>query len=102
MSFLSSLTIAAAAADLAVNIKNAAEKLLTNKPKEKIMPDQKTSNTGWICPVCGKGLAPFVLVCSCVDKAAIYKNTKYGIENADEITGNHSTGQSKNSIDAAP
>lgn len=27
--------------------------------------------TGWICPVCGKGLAPWVKECSCKDYEAM-------------------------------
>ena len=23
---------------------------------------------GWICPVCGRGLSPFTLICPCKDK----------------------------------
>lgn len=28
-------------------------------------------NTGWICPVCGRGVAPWVSECSCYKKETI-------------------------------
>lgn len=32
-------------------------------------------NTGWICPVCGRGLAPWTSECSCVDRRQINATT---------------------------
>ena len=31
------------------------------------VPDSFGQQYGWICPVCGKGLAPWVRECSCVN-----------------------------------
>lgn len=36
-----------------------------NPVKEEIK-NKSTGPYGWICPVCGRGLAPWVSVCGCV------------------------------------
>lgn len=28
-------------------------------------------NTGWICPVCGRGLAPWMATCQCADNPVV-------------------------------
>ena len=35
------------------------------------LPDSFGKQYGWICPVCGKGLAPWVRECSCVNNNTI-------------------------------
>lgn len=35
---------------------------------QKYVDDDSAKMTGWICPVCGRGLSPFTRVCPCNDK----------------------------------
>lgn len=36
------------------------------KTQEKKINNKKFYNFGWICPVCGRGNAPFTKTCSCI------------------------------------
>ena len=41
---------------------------ISNNGKKKMTPleeQPKPQMTGWVCPVCGRGLSPFTSVCPC-------------------------------------
>jgi hypothetical protein len=40
------------------------------------MPQSFGEQKGWICPVCGRGLAPWVSCCPCVSTREIVYNSK--------------------------
>ena len=45
---------------------NKDKKENPKKEEEKENKNKPVGPYGWICPVCGKGLAPWVSVCGCV------------------------------------
>ena len=49
------------------------------------MPQGFGEQKGWICPVCGRGLAPWTSVCPCVGtREIVYNNDKTWIDRRDE------------------
>ena len=32
-------------------------------------------NNGWICPICGRGLSPYIMICPCHDENSWSKTT---------------------------
>lgn len=45
------------------------QKVIDGMPSKVPITEPKTHGmTGWICPVCGQGLSPFIVVCPCRNK----------------------------------
>lgn len=61
---------------------NMAVNDLVYRPSEwKPFPQDFGKQEGWICPVCGRGLAPWVDVCPCMRSQEITYDTQVGIGN---------------------
>ena len=62
------------------------------------MPQGFGKQEGWICPVCGRGVAPWIDVCPCQRDAKITYGTSTGVDKPDGWEEYYGLFEQKNNI----